>query len=143
MWRGRRALSDVLEDRAVPGVLHFGRHLAGVLVGLLRRLLFLPSGHLVPDPATLVSGNALGESPRSRLPPNYIIIDTPPAALFATAHHRGTSGHLDPRRRRSQGQGASNARHHRLALAHGPGSSGIVLNRSADRSDGRYYPTKK
>jgi receptor protein-tyrosine kinase/non-specific protein-tyrosine kinase len=53
------------------------------------KLSFLPAGRIVGDPVTLTSScvmKSLIEEVKQRYPDRYVIIDTPPALLFAETH---------------------------------------------------------
>jgi capsular exopolysaccharide synthesis family protein len=137
-------LSDVLEGREVPGAFHSVGISAAYSAGELRRLLFLPSGHVVRDPAALVSGNAvqrIGASLSAH--PKFTIIDTPPAALFAdgaTIAAQANAAILVVDARRSK---VSEARDTITALTRaGVTLVGVVLNRAPARSESRYYRAK-
>lgn len=137
-------LSDVLEGRDVPGALHSVGISPSYSAGELRRLLFLPSGHHVRDPAGLVSGSAvqrIGAYLESH--PDFLIIDTPPASLFADGASIAMQTNIailvvDARRSR-----VSEVRDTITSLTRaGVTLGGLVLNRASVKPDGRYYRSK-
>jgi capsular exopolysaccharide synthesis family protein len=137
-------LSELLEHRDAAGAMHSVGIPPAYSAGSLRRLLFLPSGHVVRDPAALVAGTAVERiiaAPSS--PPSYVIIDTPPAALFAdgaTIASQTDAAILVVDIRRAK---IREARDTISALTRtGVQLTGVVLNRTAARAEGRYYRSK-